>query len=138
MKMFTWRFGQFCGCALFVTLLFRYALGLCIGTNRGMLSVLCSVVYAICMFLCGWYFGKKDGAENGFHGVGFRFHAATYLLCIGVGYVALLAGWNTESPKAMAITAISWGGALVVHLVLFLVERRRTIKGYDKDDLFVF
>jgi len=88
------------------------------------------------MYLVGWYFGKKDAVENDFHDIGFRFHMVTYLLCIGIGYGAYYLGWNTENLRAMAITAISWGIGLAIHFVFYLIEQRKTIKGYAKDEIF--
>jgi len=85
MKALTIRLGQFAISALFLTVLFRYALNLCIGTSSVIGSISCSIVYGSLMFLLGWYFGKKDAIENGIHDIGFRFHLVTYVLCIGVG-----------------------------------------------------
>ena len=136
MKVFTLRLGQFAISALFATILFRYILSLCIGMNSWILSILCSVIYFSCMFLCGWHFGKKDSEGNGIHDIGFRFHALTYILCIGMGYLAYLFDWNTENLGSILITAITWGLVLLVHLILFMIEQNKTIKGYAKDDIF--
>ena len=92
----------------------------------------------------GWYLcldGEKIIAgmgviENDFHDIGFRFHMVTYLLCIGIGYGAYYLGWNTENLRAMAITAISWGIGLAIHFVFYLIEQRKTIKGYAKEEIF--
>ena len=136
MKAFTFRLGQFAISALFLTILFRYALNLSIEIVNSFASALCSVTYFCLMFLLGWYFGKKDYIENEFHDIGFRFHLTTYILCIGIGYGAYYIGWNTETLKSMTITATCWGIGLLVHLILFLIERKRTIKGYSKDEIF--
>ena len=50
--------------------------------------ILCAFIYFCMMFICGWYFGKKDAVENGVYDIGFRYHAATYLVCIGISYVS--------------------------------------------------
>ena len=136
MKALTIRLGQFAISALFLTVLFRYALNLCIGVNSLFGTVSCSIVYGGLMYLLGWYFGKKDAVENEVHDIGFRYHFVTYILCIGIGYGAYYWGWNTETLRAMAITAISWGIGLAIHFVFFLLEQRKTIKGYAKDDIF--
>ena len=88
------------------------------------------------MYLLGWYFGKMDAVENEVHDIGFRYHFVTYILCIVIGYGAYYWGWNTETLRAMAITAISWGIGLAIHFVFFLLEQRKTIKGYAKDEIF--
>lgn len=136
MKALTIRLGQFAISALVLTLLFRYALSLCIGLNNIVGTISCSIVYACLMFLIGWYFGKKDAIENDVHDIGFRFHIVTYLLCIGIGYATYYIGWNTENLRSMAVTAISWGIGLAIHFVFFLIEQRKTIKGYAKDEIF--
>ncbi len=136
MKALTIRLGQFAISALFLTVLFRYALNLCIGVNSLFGTVSCSIVYGGLMYLLGWYFGKKDAVENEVHDIGFRYHFVTYILCIGIGYGAYYWGWNTETLRAMAITAISWGIGLAIHFVFFLLEQRKTIKGYAKDEIF--
>lgn len=136
MKALTIRLGQFAIGALFLTVLFRYALNLCIGVNSLFGTVSCSIVYGGLMYLLGWYFGKKDAVENEVHDIGFRYHFVTYILCIGIGYGAYYWGWNTETLRAMAITAISWGIGLAIHFVFFLLEQRKTIKGYAKDEIF--
>lgn len=136
MKALTIRLGQFAISALFLTVLFRYALNLCIGVNSLFGTVSCSIVYGGLMYLLGWYFGKKDAVENEVHDIGFRYHFVTYILCIGIGYGVYYWGWNTETLRAMAITAISWGIGLAIHFVFFLLEQRKTIKGYAKDEIF--
>ena len=136
MKIFTLRLGQFSISALFATILFRYILSLCIGMNSWIMSILCSAAYFCSMFLCGWYFEKKDSVDIGIHDIGFRFHAVTYILCIGISYLAHHIGWNIENFKTILITAITWGIILFVHLILFLIEQRKTIKGYAKDNIF--
>ena len=136
MKALTIRLGQFAISALFLTVLFRYALNLCIGVNSLFGTVSCSIVYGGLMYLLGWYFGKKDAVENEVHDIGFRYHFVTYILCIGIGYGAYYWGWNTETLRAMAITAISWGIGLAIHFLFFLLEQRKTIKGYAKEEIF--
>ena len=136
MKVFTLRLFQFAFCALLVTILFRYILNICIVQNGWILPVLCSIVYFGSMFLCGLYFGRKDEIENGIHDIGFRFHITTYIMCIGMSFLSFYIGWETETLKSIAITALCWGGILLVHFILFLLEQKKTIKGYSKDDLF--
>ncbi|MBR4403193.1 MAG: hypothetical protein IKT29_06655 [Flavobacteriales bacterium] len=136
MKVFTLRFRQFIVVALLLTVIFRYVLNLSIGEESLSMVILCAFIYFCMMFICGWYFGKKDATENGFYDIGFRYHAATYVICVGISYVAYYVGLNTESLWPMTITALSWGIGLLVHLILFLIEQRKTIKGYAKDEIF--
>ena len=136
MKVFTLRFRQFIVVALLLTVIFRYVLNLSIGEESLSMVILCAFIYFCMMFICGWYFGKKYDVENGVYDIGFRYHAATYLVCIGISYVSYYVGWNTESLWSVSITALSWGIGLLVHLIVFLLGQRRTIKGYAKDEIF--
>lgn len=136
MRVFSLGLGQFSISALVATVLFRYILSLCIGMNSWILTLLCSATYFCCMFLCGWHFGKKDSEYNGIHDIGFRFHAVTYMLCISISCLAWHIGWNTEGLSSIIITAISWGIGLIVHFIFFLIEYKKTIRGYAKDELF--
>lgn len=136
MRIFTFQLFQFAICVLIVTILFRYVLNLCIDLDGWILPVLCSLVYFGLMFLIGWFLGKKDEIENSIHDIGFRFHSITYIMCIGMSYLSHYIGWNAESFKSITITALCWGGILLVHFILFLFEQRKTIKGYSKDDIF--
>jgi len=136
MKALTIRLGQFAICALVLTVLFRYALNLCIDANSIIGTTTSSIVYGGLMFLIGWYFGKKDANENEIHDIGFRFHLVTYILYIGIGYEVYHLGWNAESLRAMTITAISWGIGLTIHFIFYLIEQKRTIRGYAREDIF--
>lgn len=136
MRIFTLRLFQFAFSASLITILFRYTLNLCINLNSWILLLLCPAIYFVCMFLCGWYFGRKDEIENDIHDIGFRFHAITYIMCIGMSFISHYIGWNTETLESITITALCWGSLLLVHFILFLLEQRKAIKGYSKDDLF--
>ena len=136
MKVLTFRLGQFAISALLLTVLFRYALNVCIGMGSWTGSVLCSVVYSCLMFFAGWHFGEKETEDNCIHDIGFRYHLVTFLLCVGVGYAAHYMGWETEALKSMTIGALCWGIGLFVHLAFFLLEYSKTIKGYAKSEIF--
>ena len=136
MKVLTFRLGQFAISALLLTVLFRYALNVCIGIGSWKGSVLCSVVYFCLMFFAGWHFGEKETEDNCIHDIGFRYHLVTFLLCVGVGYAAHYMGWETETLKSMTIGALCWGIGLFVHLAFFLLEYSKTIKGYVKSEIF--
>lgn len=136
MRIFTFQLFLFTICVFIVTILFRYILNLLIDMNTWIFPVLCSIVYFGFMFLIGWIFGKKDEIENNIHDIGFRFHSITYIMCIGMSYLSHYIGWNTESFTSITVTTLCWGGILLVHFILFLLEQRKTIKGYSKDDIF--
>ncbi|MBQ4055787.1 MAG: hypothetical protein IJD32_01645 [Bacteroidaceae bacterium] len=136
MKVLTFRLGQFAVIALLLTVLFRYVLHLCVGMEGAVEPILCAVVYFCLMFLLGWYLGEKDYTENDIHDIGFRFHLTTYIICIGLAYVAYYIGWGTGNVNSITITSICWGIGLFIHFVFFLIEQKKTIKGYAKEELF--
>lgn len=136
MKMLTKRFLQFVIGALILTIVFRYSLNLCIESERVFAAIICSIFYFLLMYLAGWFFGKKDDAENEILDIGFRYHSATYVLCVVFSYISYLIGWHTETLKAMTVTAISWGIGLLIHFICYLIERRKTIRGYVKEEIF--
>jgi len=41
-----------------------------------------------------------------------------------------------ESIRVVHITLLIWSGFLVMHLILFLILKRRTIRGIQKSDIF--
>ena len=136
MKVLTFRLGQFALCGLFLTVIFRYALHLCIGMGSWLLAALCSVFYFSLMYFSGWYFGRKDEAEYGIHDIGFRWHFVTYLLCNGVALMAYHMGWHTEALMRIYFLALFWGIGLAVHFIYFLKVQKGCIKGYAKDEIF--
>jgi heme/copper-type cytochrome/quinol oxidase subunit 4 len=88
------------------------------------------------MFLAGWHFGEKEMEDTRIHDIGLRYHLVTFLLCVSVGYAAYYVGWETETLQSMTIGVLCWGIGLFVHLVFFLLEYNKTIKGYAKSDIF--
>ena len=59
MKALTFRLGQFAIGALLLTVLFRYALNLCIGAQTLVGTIACSIAYFCLMYFTGWHFGQK-------------------------------------------------------------------------------
>ncbi|MEE1365834.1 MAG: hypothetical protein UHE93_04050 [Muribaculaceae bacterium] len=134
MKVLTFRLGQFAVSALFLTILFLYALNLCIEVGSG--AIFCSIVYFCLMFFIGYFLGKKDVIENDIHDIGFRFHFTTYVICIGISFGAYYIGWNAQNLVSMKISAICWVIGLLIHFICFLFAQRKAIKGYAKEDIF--
>lgn len=136
MKALTFRLGQFAIGALLLTVLFRYALNLCIGAQTLVGTIACSIAYFCLMYFTGWYFGQKEEREYDIYDIGFRYHFMTYVICVAVGFAAHYAGWHTESIVALAATATFWGIGVLIHFIHFIAERKKTIKGYARDEIF--
>ena len=128
MKVFTFRLGQFAIGVLFLTVLFRYILNLCVGMGNVQGALACSIVYFALVFFAGIFYGEKDVAESGIYDFGFRFHLVAYFLFVIISIVTYQIGWYAESLKAMVITALIWGIALVAHFTFFLVEEEKDEK----------
>lgn len=138
MKLITPSLLKFTGVAIVLTILFRHFLSASIAVHSTGHIIVVAVVYGLCMFLSGYYFGGKEARRLPLYDVGFRFHLATYIVVIGVSelWFALGLGAPGETATATNYTALIWGALLVLHFILFLVAHRRTIGYINKDELF--
>ncbi len=90
------------------------------------------------MFSAGWFYGFRDGKELPVYDVGFRFHFVTFLSFHVVTSAWFLLGFNAdvEKWKPIILTVLIWGFLLSIHFVVYLILKRKSIDGLDKDDLF--
>ncbi len=132
---------KFTGVAILLTAVFRFALGASIKTGLESLVIISACAYAILMFFAGAYFGIKEKRYLPLHDLGFRWNLATFISYFGVSWLWVALGFSQPLEdigiEHLYIVAIVWGTVLVVHLVIFLLSRRRrAIKGIDKRELF--
>ncbi len=123
---------------LVLTVIFRIGLSTSI-TNQMLLPIIMSaVVYAILMWLNGYYFGKKEHEYLPIYDIGFRFHLATFFGHNTISILWFLFGFESkyENIKTVYLTALIWSVFLITHLILYLVARKTSIKNLNKDDLF--
>lgn len=120
------------------TIIFRFFLSY--GLEQQLLSIilLSTIVYTILMFITGRYFGRKDREYLPLFDIGFRFHLTAYIVHIGISELWFLAGFNShyETISMVHNTAFYWGMILAIHFIIYLVVRKRTINGLDKNNLF--
>lgn len=138
MKLITPSLLKFTATILALTILFRHFLSASIAVHSSGRIIVTAVVYGLCMFLSGFYFGGKESRRLPISDVGFRFHLATYIVVIGVSELWFVLGLNApgETVTGTNYTALIWGVLLVLHFVYFLIARRHTIKYIDKRELF--
>jgi hypothetical protein len=123
---------------LVYTLLFRWGLSSLLTAERFLWVILISVAYGSIIFLTAWTTGKRDGMNNFLFDAGFRWNLTTFIVWGAASEAWFLLGLNSvyESIRIVHITLLIWSGFLVLHFILFLILRRRTIKGVHKSDIF--
>lgn len=95
-------------------------------------------VYAVGVFLLGWVLGRREHKVLPLRSIGLRFHVITYLVCNGVAVLWFQAGLQSMFEKAVTVhrTVLFWGIGLLLHVALFLLTRKKSIRGISRDELF--
>jgi len=120
------------------SVLFRFGLSTLLTAERWVWVVLISVAYGASIFVTAWMTGKRDGMNNFLFDAGFRWNLTTFIVWGAVSEAWFLLGLHSryESIRIVHITLLIWSGFLILHFILFLILRRRTIKGVHKSDIF--
>jgi hypothetical protein len=123
---------------LVYTLLFRWGLSSLLTAERFLWVVLISVAYGAIIFFTAWTTGKRDGMNNFLFDAGFRWNLTTFIAWGAASEAWFLLGLHSpyETIRIVHITLLIWSGFLILHFLLFLILRRRTIKGVHKSDIF--
>jgi len=138
MKIITRNLLLFAGLLLAYTLLFRFGLSSLLTAEKWAWVVILSVFYGGIIFITAWMTGRNDGRENFLFDAGFRWNLTTFIVW-GVASEAwfLLDLQSVHEPiRIVHITLIIWSIFLLLHFILFMILRRRTIKGVHKTDIF--
>ena len=138
MKTVTSFLLKFALTATLLTVIFRYCLSYGIDNGASVIIVLSAALYALAMFVSGWYFGKKDGEYLPIFDIGLRYHLATYLVHNIISELWFAFGFNSRYEETGIIhsTAIIWGIVLMIHFIFYLLARRSSINNLHKEDLF--
>jgi hypothetical protein len=91
------------------------------------------------MFLSGWGTGHREGKENFRFDAGFRWNVVTFVMYHLVSLPWFWLGFNSAKEdirSGIYIALVIWSVFLILHLILFLILRRRTIKGIHKTEIF--
>jgi len=120
------------------TVLFRFGLGQLLMAEKWAWVAIIAVVYGIAIFVTAWMTGKREGMNNFLFDAGFRWNLTTFIVWGAASEAWFLLGLHSayESIRVVHITLLIWSGFLVLHLILFLILRRRTIKGVHRTDIF--
>jgi len=129
---------------LFAFLLFAYSLAFRFGLSTLLTAeewawvIIISVTYGAAIFVTAWMTGKRDGINNFLYDAGFRWNLTTFIVwgIASEGWFLLGLHSAYESIRIVHITLLIWSGFLLLHLILFLILRRRTIKGIHKTNIF--
>ena len=138
MKIISKNLLLFAFLLLAYTLLFRFGLGSLLTAEKYGFVAIISLLYGGIIFVTGWMTGRRDGRENFLFDAGFRWNLTTFLVWGLASAAWFLLGLHSvhETIRVVHITLLIWSGFLVLHFILFLILRRRTIKGVHKSDIF--
>lgn len=138
MKILTPCLLRFVFVSAILSVIFRYMLSYGIENRLTAVIILAAVMYGVLLFIAGWYFGKGDAQYLPVLDIGFRFHLATYLIHVGISELWFLLGFNSSMERigTVHITAIIWGGFLLIHFIIFMYARKKSIRGLDRSELF--
>ena len=119
-------------------IVFRYSLSDFIENRLLNLIWIIAIIYFFFNFFIGWFFGKKDYESIPLNDIGFRFHFVTYFLFNMVSVLWFLFGFNShfENIRIVYITALFWGIVLLIHFIFYLIERKNSINGLNKEEIF--
>jgi len=138
MKIISKNLLLFAFLLLAYTLLFRFGLGSLLTAEKYGFVAIISLLYGGIIFVTGWMTGRRDGRESFLFDAGFRWNLTTFLVWGLASEAWFLLGLHSvhETIRVVHITLLIWSGFLVLHFILFLILRRRTIKGVHKSDIF--
>lgn len=138
MKIISRNLLLFAFLLLVYTLLFRFGLGRLLIAEKWFWVIMIAVVYGAMIFFTAWTTGKRDGMENFLFDAGFRWNLTTFVVWGAASEAWFLLDLHSayESIRVVHITLLIWSGFLLLHFILFLILRRRTIKGVHKTDIF--
>lgn len=92
--------------------------------------IIVSIAYGLGMFFAGRLVGRHDHFNGYF---GFNYHFVTYVVCIAAAWIAQEAFGHVSGALSMTLT---WGIGLFVHFIIWMVWRKRSLRGFDKNELF--
>ncbi|MFP4556331.1 MAG: hypothetical protein ACLFNU_05620 [Bacteroidales bacterium] len=119
-------------------IVFRYSLSESIENRSYSLIWIIAGTYFFFNFFIGWFFGKRDYQSMPLNDIGFRFHFVTYFLFNTVSVLWFLYDFNSqyESIRIVYLTALFWGVVLLIHFIFYLIERKNSINGLNKEEIF--
>lgn len=119
-------------------IVFRYSLSHFLDSHSYGLVWITAVIYFFFNFIIGWFFGKRDYESLPLYDIGFRFHFVTYLLFNVVSLAWFSLGFHShfENIRIVYLTALFWGIGLLIHFILYLIARKNSINGLNREEIF--
>lgn len=123
---------------LIYTVVFRFGLSSLLTAEKWIWVIIIAVAYGALIFVTAWMTGKRDGMNNFLFDAGFRWNLTTFIVWGAASEAWFLLGFHSvqESIRIVHFTLLIWSGFLILHLILFLILRRCTIKGVHKTNIF--
>jgi len=138
MKLITSNLLKFAFFFAIGSILFRFGLSWSI-TNHAVFEMwIFAFLYFILNASLGWFFGKKDYESFPISDIGIRFHLVTYVVFNIIWELWFFFGLQSrvENAKIAHKIAFFWGIFLLIHFIFYLFNRKNTIKGLDRSDIF--
>ncbi|MDR2083993.1 MAG: hypothetical protein LBP67_03260 [Bacteroidales bacterium] len=139
MKIFTSNLLKFTAIIIVTTSLFRLTLSSFLANKLIIPTIFLAIFYGLLMFFFGWYFGKKDYEYLPIFDLGLRYNTITFVIFCGISELWFLLKLNApyEHVRGLRITELIWLIILIIHLIIYLIYRKRhSFKGLDKTEIF--
>jgi len=120
--------------SVLLTSAFLYSLSYCISNQNWNSIIFWAVVFGVAMFGNGFWFGYKDNQSQTRVDLSFRYHLLTYFSVNGVFILSFIIPGFMQffTLEGLAGQFLAWGFGLLLHFYL----SKRTIKGYDPEEIF--
>ena len=138
MKTITKQILEFTITAFVLSVSFRILLSFSIENKLNFLGILTAILYGSLMFVAGWYFGQKEKRNLPILDIGFRYHLITFLIHNGVSILWFSLGLSSkfENLNSVISTTIYWSPLLIIHFVCYLLIKKKTVDGLNKENIF--
>lgn len=95
-------------------------------------------IYCLTVYFLIWKLSILDKKNLPFYDLGFRFHLITYLIWVLISYFWFMYGniSSHEHINQVHISTLYWLLTLIVHFCIYLVSRKKSIKGLKKTEIF--
>ena len=121
-----------------LTIIFRTSMSYVITNELYNLTWPIAIIFAVSLFILGWFLGKRHSINIFTYGSGLHFHITDYI-CFGIiSELWIYFGLSANSEEQITHNVlIFWGVGLLAHILIFIMKRKfNTIKGVDKLEIF--
>jgi len=117
---------------------FRYALSSVLEAEKFVFSIVLGVIYGVLIIITAWILGKVHSIKKFVFDAGLGFNVTTYIVWGLVSELWFILGFNSrfENIRSVHYALIIWGVFLIIHFIVYLRLRSRTIKGVLKSEIF--